>query len=302
MLTADPDLYFIHSLFPKFWLDLENELDEHAEDLIQVKSVYTVLGYLTKTSIASIKTTRKIAGLETDYLKIISSNPEDVFTRYPDLRRVNSFTPGMKTMMVNIAGHLNESKHCASSPDCEQKIKDGVFEKAKKVSCFYGYEASQSFETNILLKICAGLPEMNVTVENRDGFECKIRCPECNSIRKLSSSVNMETGKKSFSLHNFKVHYNSHQNLTNDMNEENFCGGVSTASVSQQQSDLASNLSMIPSNPCLDCVNFRSELDETKVLLHSSDDHVKNCVDENQRLGQILRQQGTVQVHSFIEF
>lgn len=129
----------ILSLFPKFWSDLETELDEHTEDLKQVKSVYTVLGYSTRTSIASIKTNRKITGLEADYLKIISSNPEEVFSRYPDLKLVNSFTPGMKTMMINIATHLSESKQCEYLPECARKIKDEVFDKAKKVSCFYGY-------------------------------------------------------------------------------------------------------------------------------------------------------------------
>lgn len=91
------------------------------------------------------------------------------------------------------------------------------------------------------MKIWAELPEMNVTVENKDGFVCKIKCPECNVVRTLSSSVNKVTGKTSFSLHNFKVHFNSHQLFvgSNDEVVENVYGdGVGDASVSQQQSNL----------------------------------------------------------------
>lgn len=52
-------IYDFFSDFPKFWLDLEAELGEYAEDLIQVKSVYTILGFSTKQSVASMETTRK---------------------------------------------------------------------------------------------------------------------------------------------------------------------------------------------------------------------------------------------------
>lgn len=121
------------SHFPKFWLDLEAQRGEYAEDLIQVKSVYTILGFSTKQSVASIKTARKINSLESEYLKIVSANAEGIFARYSELKQIQSFTPGMKLMMINIATHLNESKQGGTSDNCVEKIRKNIFERAKKV-------------------------------------------------------------------------------------------------------------------------------------------------------------------------
>lgn len=100
---------------------------------MHVKSVYTILGYFSKESLASIKSTRKINILESDYLKIVSANAEGIFARYPELKQIQSFTPGMKQMMINIATHLNKSKQGGTSDNCVENIRKNIFERTKKV-------------------------------------------------------------------------------------------------------------------------------------------------------------------------
>lgn len=119
----------IFSIFPKFWLDLEKNLGEYAEDLLQVKSV----GYSTKASVARIKTTRKITCLEADYLKIRSANQDSFLTLYPELKSINAFTPGMKSMMFTITKYLNESEQSESAENSTEKVVQNIFERAKKV-------------------------------------------------------------------------------------------------------------------------------------------------------------------------
>lgn len=46
------------------------------------------------------------------------------------------------------------------------------------------------------------------------GFHFKIICPECNVQKAISSSVSESTGLYSFTVHNFKRHYNKHQPST----------------------------------------------------------------------------------------
>lgn len=46
------------------------------------------------------------------------------------------------------------------------------------------------------------------------GFNVKIICPECNVQNAISSSVSETTGLSSFTVHNFKRHFNKHQPST----------------------------------------------------------------------------------------
>lgn len=115
-------------IFHSFAFQLE--IDETPEDLDDVKSVFTVLGFTTKSSIASIKNAKKIDSLESEYAKIRSSKPDEVFSRFPALNHVDYFTPGMKAIMLEIVSRL------APKPqpnEIESMVKANVLKQAKKV-------------------------------------------------------------------------------------------------------------------------------------------------------------------------
>lgn len=104
----------------------------HSEDLSQAKSVLTVLGFMTRSSIATLKTTEKIEGLEHEYIKMRSIKQDDMDQRFPDLKMIDSFTPGMKSVILEIVSHLNQ-KQTVLDQDHDQKMKGNLLEKAKKV-------------------------------------------------------------------------------------------------------------------------------------------------------------------------
>lgn len=104
----------------------------HSEDLSQAKSVLTVLGFMTRSSIATLKTTKKIDGLEHEYIKMRSIKQDDMDQRFPDLKMIDSFTPGMKSVILEIVSHLNQ-KQKVFDEDHDQKMKEHLLEKAKKV-------------------------------------------------------------------------------------------------------------------------------------------------------------------------
>lgn len=57
------------------------------------------------------------------------------------------------------------------------------------------------------------MTEAHVTIEkSSSGLSCKIECPECNSSLTMSSYVNENTGKQSFSTNNFTRHFTIHRN------------------------------------------------------------------------------------------
>lgn len=86
---------------------------------------------------------------------IIRSNVqkfESLCVSYPILRNIDGFTPGMQTIMLDIAMHLNQSLNVKDFDD-EQTVVDKMFEHGKKVRffeyhCHYRFE----FEKEILKK------------------------------------------------------------------------------------------------------------------------------------------------------
>lgn len=42
------------------------------------------------------------------------------------------------------------------------------------------------------------------------GTTCKVTCPECDTVKALSSFANKTTGNVTFSIHNFSRHYIAH--------------------------------------------------------------------------------------------
>lgn len=99
--------------FPKFWTDLEQKMDVYCDDFVQVKSVVTALGYLTKTSIASINSKKKIFELENEYMKLRGNIKKFEISceRFPCLKEIDSFSPGLKIILTDIVNHLNVKKH-----------------------------------------------------------------------------------------------------------------------------------------------------------------------------------------------
>lgn len=109
---------------------MENEVNEHVEHLPPVKSVFTVLRYLTKASVGTIKTAKKVDGLEADYMKIRLINRQEMIERFAALETIISFTPGMKSMMLNIALRLNKHN---SPPESTEDMKKNILELVKPV-------------------------------------------------------------------------------------------------------------------------------------------------------------------------
>lgn len=78
-------------------------------------------------------------------------------------------------------------------------------------------------------KICDTLADENVVVDDTNsGLVCKITCPICNSNTSLSSSVNKKTGTSSFSIHNFKRHFEK----SHDRNSSDIRGQINSPSSS----------------------------------------------------------------------
>lgn len=116
-------LFCSYSQFPQFWA----ELDDDQNDLVEVKSVLTILGYVSKISVSSIKTQKAIDRLESDYAKMRSNKPTEMFTRFPALQHVDFFAPGLRTIILELATRFSPKS------DSEKIIKTSVLRQGKKV-------------------------------------------------------------------------------------------------------------------------------------------------------------------------
>lgn len=130
--------HFCGIRFPKFWISLQEELDVGDEDLTQVKSVFTFLGFMTQSSISSIKTSKKLSDLETEYIKQRSNanNLEELCRRFPSLKTIDSFTSGMMATMMGIIAHLNPKKNQLieeMDDETQKTLHKTIFEQSKKV-------------------------------------------------------------------------------------------------------------------------------------------------------------------------
>lgn len=115
-------------------MEFEKLLGEHSEDVRQVKSVLTVLGYLTKSSLATIKTKSNVLQLEKDYMKIRQNSTKfgTACVKYPELIEVDSFTPGLMANIMNIAAHIKKTEHGSEVED-EQTALSKVLALGQKV-------------------------------------------------------------------------------------------------------------------------------------------------------------------------
>lgn len=122
--------YVFFSQFPKFWSTVE--IEEDPDDLLEAKSLLTVLGYTTKIAVSTI-TVKKFAALQIEYAKVRSNKFQDTLLRFPALKNIDSnFTPGMKTILLEIAANLSQKP---KPEDLEALIKNKVLRQVKRV-CF----------------------------------------------------------------------------------------------------------------------------------------------------------------------
>lgn len=99
--------------------------------MIEVKSVLTVLGYQSALSVANIKTAKILSSLEATYTMMRSNKPTEMFERFPALEHVDFFTPGMKSIILDVAARFRPKPNFQ---ELEQLIKTKVLRQAKKVS------------------------------------------------------------------------------------------------------------------------------------------------------------------------
>lgn len=178
------------------------------EDLIEVKSIVTALGYLTRSSVATIKTNKKISALENEYLKMRSNvmKFESVCIRFPHLEVIDSFPTGLITVFNGIVAHLNGNPN---EFEDEEILIQKVLEQGKKVNKFFIPLVNRSLLISIsfMLQVCPNLTEGQVQIVNTPvGLQCQLTCVICSSQVKLSSSRNASTGKSTFSVYNFSRH------------------------------------------------------------------------------------------------
>lgn len=127
---------FVCSTFPQFWETLEQGLEVDADDIAQAKSVLTALGFLTKSSIASIRTPKRVRSLERDFTKIrLSPAKFDLLcSRYPLLSEIDLFTPGLGAVLLGIVNHLNWNEYLSSSDSKgEEQTKKTILQRVQKV-------------------------------------------------------------------------------------------------------------------------------------------------------------------------
>lgn len=186
------------------------------EDFIEVKSIVTALGYRAKSSVATIKTNKKISALENEYMKMRSNKSkfESVCVTFPNLAAIDSFSTGLLTILNSIVAHLNRNIH---EFEDEETLIRKIVEQGEKVNNLFIHSVNICVNNSYILisftlkaKI-AGLTEDNVMiVKNSNGLAFKVRCVNCTDAIKLSYSRNATSEKISFSFFNYTRHYEKH--------------------------------------------------------------------------------------------
>lgn len=65
------------------------------------------------------------------------------------------------------------------------------------------------------IKVCDKITDECITFDD-SGSMCQIKCPDCETLTKLSTFTNQRTGKISFSLYNFSRHFEMHKSVDQD--------------------------------------------------------------------------------------
>lgn len=112
---------------------IQEDLDVHDDDFIQIKSIFTALGFMTSPSIASIKTQRKLNNIESEYMKMRSNtiNFEPLCAKFPALKGIESFTSGITATMMDVITHLNPKK-IQQAIAVDEVAQEAMLESARK--------------------------------------------------------------------------------------------------------------------------------------------------------------------------
>lgn len=177
-------LFLLFSKYPHFWEDIEQEMNIKTGDIDLAKSIFTALGFMTRETVAELKTKKRVTDLEKDFLKIRGN-----FDRYkelcdnnPLLKHVDNFAAGIEACLVQIVHFLN-----STSDNCENTAKK-ILDDAKEI-CNDIRESDISFDTG------------------STGSRCRIICPKCIHTITLGRFLNNSTGKSTYNIYNFSRHY-----------------------------------------------------------------------------------------------
>lgn len=120
-------------------------------DIQDAVSVFSALGFSTRMSITTIKTMKDIKRLQDDYvrMRLMESKFTKICEKFPSLAEIDSFSPGLIAVMLQIATYLRKPKD--SSPDFSNEKKHYVklLKKAKQVNIFFF--AFDSFVQHLLI-------------------------------------------------------------------------------------------------------------------------------------------------------
>lgn len=133
-------MFIVVHRFPKFWTELQQELDVHEEDLKQIKSIFTALDYRTSSSIAAIKNMKNLKSLEIEFniMRTNSAIFDEKCSKFPALKEIHSFSSGMKATMMSVIKHLIWKKPAIILDNAAKEVmfktsKESVNSLARKV-------------------------------------------------------------------------------------------------------------------------------------------------------------------------
>lgn len=233
---------------------MEQELGER-NGFCQIKAVLSVIGFLTKSSIATIKTKKNISNLECEYMKLRSNVTkfEKSCEKFPELKSIDFFTSGLIAVLTELVGHINcKAKPVENDAETDEAIVDKLVEQCKKV--------------------CKDFAKSNVFFENTPtGRQCKFVCPTCHESQSLSSSFYAPTGNCSYTIHNFRRHMLKHQDLMDSSTAAGTkIGSDSEEKVPNTMSDLENNQHPVEvdgKGECVRCGELNNQIAEKDTII-----------------------------------
>lgn len=123
----------------------------------------------------------------------------------------------------------------------------------------------------LFVQFCEKVESTNIDLKRtNDGFTCEVTCPMCKTEKSLASYISESSGKTTFSISNFKRHYNvMHQNGTESISTQ-FQFSIENAStpISTNQKSTRSN--------CENCDMLKKDLIQRETELFELANKVKS--------------------------
>lgn len=103
-------------------------------------SVFSALSFSSRMSIATIKTMKNIKNLEDEYVRIrlMESKFGKLCQKFPSLAEIDSFSPGLNAVMLQIATFLRKP-HDSTADEKKQHVK--LLKKAKEVNFVFVFDS-----------------------------------------------------------------------------------------------------------------------------------------------------------------